>query len=193
VTSLDLEPATRRLRAIVERISDTALDDPTPCGMPVAALLDHVALFAVVFTEAANKERRTEPRPPDAGNLAADWRTAIPRDLVGLAAAWSRPEAWEGTTTVRGMDVPSDLTGTIALDEVVLHAWDLARATGQPFDAEPEVLDALTDFLVHLAEPGTGIPRDGIFGPVIEVPADAPQLDRILGLAGRDPHWTPPT
>ena len=75
---VDLEPATRKLSAIVEHIPDRALDDPTPCDMPVAALLDHVALFAVVFTEAANKDtRRTEPRPPDPANLAPDWRTAI--------------------------------------------------------------------------------------------------------------------
>jgi len=42
-----------------------------------------------------------------------------------------------------------------------------------------------------MAEGGTGIARDGIFGPVVAVADDAPQFDRVLGLSGRDPTWTP--
>jgi hypothetical protein len=34
--------------------------------------------------------------------------------------------------------------------------------------------------------------RDGLFGPVVEVPDDAPLLDRVIGLTGRDPAWSPP-
>jgi hypothetical protein len=29
----------------------------------------------------------------------------------------------------------------------------------------------------------------GMYGPEIAVPAEAPTLDRILGLTGRDPAW----
>jgi hypothetical protein len=33
---------------------------------------------------------------------------------------------------------------------------------------------------------------EGLFGPVVPVPDDAPAFDRLLGRTGRDPGWTPP-
>jgi len=192
---IDLTPATQELGALVANVPDAALGDMTPCGFSVGTLLDHLATFATVFTEAANKDTaaRTGPPPaPDAAHLASDWRTAIPRDLDGLATAWRNPEAWQGTTKVRGLDMPGEAVGTIALDEVVVHSWDLARATDQSYDPDPQWLDALAPFLNHMADPGMAVAREGLFGPVVAVPDDAPQLDRVLGLTGRDRSWTPP-
>lgn len=30
------------------------------------------------------------------------------------------------------------------------------------------------------------------FGPRVDVPEDAPAIDRLVGLSGRDPRWAPP-
>jgi hypothetical protein len=42
-----------------------------------------------------------------------------------------------------------------------------------------------------MSVPGEEASREGLFGPVVDVRDDAPRLDRVLGLSGRDPSWTP--
>ena len=61
----DLHPAARQLAILVERVTDTQLDAPTPCpGYAVADLLDHIARLTVAFAEAGRKERGTNAEPP---------------------------------------------------------------------------------------------------------------------------------
>jgi len=95
-------------------------------------------------------------------------------------------------TKIGGMDMPGEAAGVVALDEVVLHGWDLARATGQPYEVDADLLEPLLGFVTHMAEPGMVEARRGLYGPVVAVPDDAPLLDQVVGLAGRDPNWSPP-
>jgi uncharacterized protein (TIGR03086 family) len=188
--ALDLSPATDRVAQVVRYVPDDALDAPTPSDINVGDLLDHLQTLAAAFAAAAAKQGPGgQPPTPSAANLGDDWRETIPGALARLADAWNRPDAWEGMTKVGGLEMPGEAAGVVALDEVVLHGWDLARATGQDFDVPSEVLDGLMGFLTHMAEPGMEPAREGLFGPVVEVPAGAPLLHRVLGLAGRNPDW----
>jgi uncharacterized protein (TIGR03086 family) len=189
----DLEPGTRALANLVTGVDDDQLDGPTPCpGTSVGAMLDHIAGFALAFTAAAN---HTEPPggsgPPSASasRLADDWRTVIPGRLAELADAWRDQAAWTGMTKAGGQDLPSEIAGVIALDEVVVHGWDLAIATSQAYAVEAQLLEAVHGFVRSSAEQNPqGTP--GLFGPPIFVPEGAPLLDRVIGLTGRDPGWT---
>jgi uncharacterized protein (TIGR03086 family) len=80
--------------------------------------------------------------------------------------------------------------GVIATDEVLVHGWDLAVATGQSYRPDPAVVQRCLDFVSELAARGQAV-RDGMFGPAVPVPDDAPVLDRLLGATGRDPGWRP--
>jgi uncharacterized protein (TIGR03086 family) len=187
-----MEPATKRLAELIRGVPDEALDDPTPCDIPLGALLDHIRTLTVAFAAAAERDAATlsgPPPAPDAANLGADWRDALPRSLAALAAAWNDPQAWNGMTKAGGMEMPSEMAGVIALDEVVVHGWDVARASAQPYDVEPGLLSVVHDFVAPLADPDSPIPREGIFGPAVAVAADAPLLDRVVGLTGRNPAW----
>jgi uncharacterized protein (TIGR03086 family) len=190
---VDIQPATDRMAELIRAVPDDALAAPTPSDIDLGTLLDHIRTFAVVFTAAARRDALPfEGRPPvpDAANLGDDWRERLPRALDDLATAWRSPDAWTGTTSAGGLELPGEMAGTIALDEVVVHGWDVARAIGRPYDAEPQLLDEIYGWVAQFADPGSPLPREGLFGPPVPVPADAPLLDRVLGLTGRDPNWS---
>jgi len=191
----DLTPAADRVRAVVGGVRDEQLDAPTPMpGTSVGELLHHLLGLTVAFRDAAAKldgpTTSTAPAKVTAP-LPDGWRALLDTRLAELAAAWIPADPWTGTTTVGGVDLPGEICGLVALDEVLIHGWYLARATGQPYD----VSDAEADAVRPIVTPDDGDPdgsgRGDLFGPVVAVPAAAPPFDHVLGLAGRDPAWSP--
>ncbi|HEY9294107.1 MAG TPA: TIGR03086 family metal-binding protein [Microlunatus sp.] len=189
---IDLTPTTDQVSELVARIREDQLDGPTPCDeMPVRQLLSHLHGLSIAFRDAARKiDGPTTSSAPDPAitPLPDNWQVTIPTALAELADAWQDPAAWQGMTKAGGQQMPGDVTGVVALDEVTLHGWDLAAATGQSYAVAPEALDAVEQFCAQVPEDPEA--RGGLFGPRVAVAHDAPQLHRVLGLAGRDPAWT---
>jgi len=190
---LDLQPAADQVGSLVAGITDDQLDDPTPnAGRTVSALLAHLHGLSIAFTDAAKKVANPiTSTSPNQGQLVLDpnWRTSIPQALAGLAAAWREATAWQGMTMAGGIQMTGEECGAVASNELVIHGWDLAAATRQPFSVAEANLQASYEFCS--AVPDDAAAREGLFGPVVQVPDDAPLLARTLGYAGRDPAWTP--
>jgi uncharacterized protein (TIGR03086 family) len=190
MTVPDLEPAAHRVVALLDGVPDAALDAPTPCAdTPVAGLLDHLMGLAEGLRASAAKEPDHGGPQAAAANLDPDWRTILPKRLDALVAAWREPGAGEGTTSAGGVEMPAAEIAAVTLNELVMHGWDLARATGQRYDPDAADVAAILPFLEAFGS-SEGVP--GLFGPAVAVPDDAPAFDRALGLAGRDPGWRPP-
>jgi uncharacterized protein (TIGR03086 family) len=189
----ELTPATQAMALLLADIGDDQLAAPTPCpGATVADLLDHVGGLCLAFTGAAAKDPATGSQAPsaDGSRLDPDWRTRIPERLDRLAAAWRDDGAWAGLTKAGGVDLPGEVAGRVAANEVVVHGWDLARATGHDYACESGVLQAAYEFVQQaVAQNPDG--SEGLFGRPVSVPDDAPLLDRLIGLTGRDPAWRP--
>jgi len=190
----DFTPATRRMAELVAGVSEDSLGAPTPCSdYTVGDLLDHIGSLTVAFASIAAKSVGNGASPPlgNASNLAPDWRTRIPADLERLAEAWREPDAWSGMTKAGGFEMPAEMAAAVATEELVVHGWDLARATDQPFESDPASLDVAIGFLEQFSTPETAASRGDAYAPVVEVAGDAPTLDRVVGFSGRDPNWTP--
>jgi uncharacterized protein (TIGR03086 family) len=186
----DMSQAAAALADIVAAIGDEQLDVRTPADLSVRAILEHVGGLAEAFRAAATKEAAGASAAPqfDSGAaLAPDWRARIPAQLKALAEAWQEPGAWEGETEAGGVTMPAAVTARVALDELIIHSWDLARATGRDVEVADTDLAVLLQFLKDTPPEGT----PGLFGPVVPVGPGAPALHRVLGLTGRDPFWIP--
>jgi uncharacterized protein (TIGR03086 family) len=148
----------------------------------VVELVEHVHEFATVFTLNARKE----PVRLD-GGLPDDWRKAIPAQLDELGRAWQEESAWEGRVSAGGVDMSAPENALVAVEELVLHGWDLARATGQAFDVRDEDVAKVAEFQdLFEAAIASG---QGPYGPAVEVRGTG-TLDRVLGVAGREPSWS---
>ncbi|GIH73125.1 TIGR03086 family metal-binding protein [Sphaerimonospora thailandensis] len=105
----------------------------------------------------------------------------------------------------RECDTPSGkMTALRHIDQVVsqelpLHGWDLAKATGQDDTIDPADVEDAWSIMRTLPEglmeqfrtPGAFGPDVEVFGPEIKVDQEAPLQDRLLAFIGRDPQWRP--
>lgn len=193
MSMVDLGPQARIVARLAESVADERLTAATPCpDLAVRNLLGHILHLSVAFRDAARKDlgATTDTRPDAAvPDIGPGWREDLPKALDDLADAWRDPAAWTGATRAGGVDLPGAVAGAVAAEELVVHGWDLARATGQPYEPDPAALEAAHGFLAAAADdPSRG---DAPFGPVVSVPPTASLLDRTIGLSGRDPGWRP--
>ncbi|MEV0680758.1 TIGR03086 family metal-binding protein [Actinosynnema sp. NPDC050436] len=173
------------LLEIIDDITPDRLDAPTPCAeYDVRRLVGHLLFWGPSLEAAARKEVVT-PEGGEADVDLTDWQPRLRAQLERTAAAWGAPGAWQGTTRLGSPDeMPAAVIGGMTVGEVVVHGWDLATAVGRTPTWDDEVLSFVHADLVGSAP----IARDmGLFGPEVPVPADAPLLDRLLGLTGRKP------
>ncbi|MFR9804751.1 TIGR03086 family metal-binding protein [Pseudonocardia sp. RS010] len=176
--------------AAVERYAD-----PTPCrDYTVADLVNHLAFGFLLAHHAATREPWPEEwaaddRAPFLRELPErEWAAAAEKEGVAAAAAWADPQVWEGESHLGGGPMPAAAVGAMMTGEFVVHAWDLAVATGQPFTVSPELGEAALEAMTGMA----GMGREaGWIGAEVPVDPTAPAVERALGVSGRDPAWRP--
>ena len=151
------------------------LDESTPCdNWRVRDLLNHMLETQNYFLSAAKGGDASPPgqTPPElvSDNPTTDFDRAV-NDMV----------------STYGQDGVIEKTGPalgIAFADMLLHGWDVARATGQ--DATmPEGLPQAAYDVIHGRF--TEEQRKGVFKPEIPVGDDATAQERLLAYTGRDP------
>ncbi len=173
-----LSNAAEAMAAVARTITDDQLANKTPCTeYDVRALVNHLLFWG----------RRRQRWPKDVDLAAGDWRGRLLALLDDITSSWAPPSAWEGETSMgTPHTLPAPVMGDMIVGELAVHGWDLAVATGQRLELPADLLAHLHDTVFAGVEQGREM---GMYGPEVAVPADAPTLDRILGLTGRDPAW----
>jgi uncharacterized protein (TIGR03086 family) len=182
-----LHPAIREcadaVAVMASGIRDDQLDDRTPCEkFTVAELIDHLGGTLMSAARAARKEAQ----PGESAATPAMTPRALADSAGRASAAWSDPAAYDGTTEFGPGEMPASFAASITLHELALHGWDLARATGRPFDLGEDTGRIALGVVEQIAEQARG---NGGYGPPVAVPSDAPAFQQALGASGRNPGW----
>ena len=187
------EPAGQLAQAIdatgrlVAAVRDDQWPDPTPCpDWTVRDLVSHIVTGNRMF---AGILRGDPPAAPagspaaDPGPAGEDLVTAYRDAASGLLAAFSEPGALERVVTVPFGTVPGIAALHLRITELLVHGWDLARATGQPASFPDDLAEQELAF--SRARLGDSPAGRRPFGPPQPAAADAPAIDRLAACLGR--------
>lgn len=170
------------LTDLAEGIRPEQLGDPTPCSdFTVQDILDHILVLGGSFAH----QYRGEPVPPiDPSPRNGQVPAARVRDtLTGLLDAIRSPGALDRTISAPVGEVPGETFARLLAFDGLIHGWDLATATGQPYEV-PEAVVADVDDFVRVAL--TDDLRDGdTFKDATTAPEEASRLEQLVAFSGR--------
>lgn len=168
---------------IVKNISGDQLAAPTPCrGWDVRTELNHLVGGMRIFA--------AELTGSDAGaSHESDWLGGDPYGAYSAAAdldraAWHRPGVLDTTVRLGFGHLPGPMAALIHLTEILVHAADLAVATGQEALADDRACGDLLAVMRGLDF--TAFRRPDMFGPEVRPAASAPAHRQLLAFLGRE-------
>ena len=174
---------------IVKTVRHDQAGAPTPCTeWRVQDLLNHV-IGTLWLSEALFSDRA--PRYPMApgGLPGADLAGQDPAAAYAEASAAALTAASAGDTLTRVHttplgDMPGPALAGFTILDILVHGWDLAKATGQPAALDDTLAAHVLAFAEQAITPDTRAPR---IGPALPAAVDAPLTDRLVAVLGRQP------
>lgn len=166
------------LNKLVAPLDDTQLDAPTSCAnFAVRQILEHMIGGATMFAAAFRGEE------PAASAGPTDLVAAFPVAMAELQAAVHSPGALDRTIAAPFGEVPGETFARFVAMDGLVHGWDIATATGQPYDPPAGVVAEVDAFTRQAI---TEDMRDGdTFAAAIEPPAGASPIVQLVAFTGR--------
>jgi uncharacterized protein (TIGR03086 family) len=167
--------------ATVDAVPDDRWDDPSPCeGWSARDVVRHVATTEWDFLtrlELAPAGTVLDSEPVAAWPMARD---AVQAVLDDPARADTPYQSSFGPSTF------ASVVDRFYAFDLVVHAWDIARAAGLP-DLEPMPAEEIARVTADAEGLGDALRRPGVCGPPVPVPDGADAQSRLLGFLGRQP------
>ena len=165
----------------VDAVPDDAWENPAPCeGWVARDVVRHLVEWLPSYFF-PTWDIEPGPRPSVDDDPAGAWHALD----TTIQAALDDPEvAGLERDTRMGRSTFAQQIDMICTPDVLVHTWDLARATGLDETLDPEEVHRY----IEGAEPYDEMLRtSGHYGPRVEVPADADEQTRLIAFLGRQP------
>ena len=158
--------------------------DPTPCAdYDVRTLVNHIVSGNFWVAPLVGGSSIADVGDKLDGDVLGDDPLTTYEQSAGEAdAAFSAPGAMEASVAVSYGPVPGAVYAGHRFLDVLIHGWDLAKATKQDTKLDDGLVEACWEVVTPQAELLKG---SGMFGGDVEVPPDADPQTRLLALLGR--------
>lgn len=185
-----MSPSDERFRRLSDRFEELVAGVPSerwtnqsPCAdWDALAVVSHVIdIHAMTLATAG---RSLSP----AATVSDDPLDALRHAREDVQALLDDPAANIEVDGAFGRTTPAEtIDGFLGFD-LVVHAWDLARATGQDDTMEPDEVERIAS---EIAGFGDALRSQGVCGPEVAVHEGASAQDKLVGKLGRNPDYTP--
>ena len=181
---LGMDPLVAHQRAqdtfahVLVNVTSDQLSLPTPCAeWDVKALIDHV--IAGNQRVVARAGGQVEPLPED-------HRAAYRASAKAAQETFAAPQALTRTYQLPIGELPGTAFIQLRTSDLLTHAWDLAIATRQPTDLDPELAEYVLAFSKQMMS-RPGLRGDGRpFGQEQPCGNERPAADRVAAFLGRE-------
>jgi uncharacterized protein (TIGR03086 family) len=185
---MTMQTACESTERVFEGIREEQLGDPTPCAeWDVRSLMSHVVgtlyLGAALLSDSPPGVQMVPGALPDGDVLGNDPVKAYRMGVEGLLAVAGGDALTRTHVTPLG-EMPGAVLGGFTTLDILVHGWDLARATGQP-SLLPD--DIAQDVLGFAQQAITVETRGSRIGPAVAIDAGATTTDRLVAFLGRCP------
>jgi uncharacterized protein (TIGR03086 family) len=178
------ERALASTRAYLAGVKPGQWHDPTPCAeYDVRTLVNHVVSGNFWVAPLVRGSSIADVGGKYDGDvLGADPLAMYDESAAEAAVAFKAPGAMEASVAVSYGPVPGEIYAGHRYIDVLIHGWDLAKATDQDTILDPDLVDACRQVVEPQKELLAG---SGMFGTHVDVPADADPQTELLALLGR--------
>ena len=169
------------LGQLIEGVKPDQWDNPTASAKwTVRDLAAHLVGGGTMFAASFRGEAAEEDDSTD--TLGDDPAAAWARVIADFQTSADAPGAMERDVVLPFATLPAQVALDVAKFDLLVHGWDITRATGQPFDPPADIVAnarATAGMIVDGA-------RDGdTFADAVDAPAGASPIDDLAAFCGR--------
>src|SRR4051812_44889824 len=175
-----------RTGVVVDNVDESELGNATLCTeWTVRDVINHITGGATMFAECVENGSVADDRLGQlmgGDNLGDDYKAAFNAASARARAAFSGEGALEKMVKLPFGEMPAGIALNIAVMDVMTHALDIAKATGQTVDDDALLEDALTIGRQLITD---DFRTPGVFGAEQPAPPNATAAEKLLAFAGR--------